>query len=44
MGMYFCDSCNSLKDDDYEPCTESKKDGLGLLCEECSQEEEEEEE
>ena len=36
MGMYRCDECQELKDDDYSPCIEWNEGQL--LCESCQEE------
>ena len=36
MAMYWCSRCGSLKDGDWNVCTEDPADPLGLMCEECA--------
>lgn len=38
MSMYYCDKCDKLKDDDWEPAAESPFSEFGLLCPECEAE------
>ena len=44
MSMYRCSRCGGLKDNDYNVCTEDPREPLGLMCEECACEVEDEKE
>lgn len=37
MGMYTCNECDRLVDDDWHPCVEDKRTNYELLCPSCAE-------
>jgi DNA-directed RNA polymerase subunit RPC12/RpoP len=42
MAIYRCSRCDAWKDGDYDTCSEDPEDELGLMCEDCTAELEDE--